>query len=232
MKPDYREFLRMLRREEGRPSIFEPTPSETTVSKIIWRTGDMLFDTAEHKVETLISFYENIKSDTVIIDADKDSISDILACSGKLPENVKFTVISNDAEVLKTASEDDSVCALASMLPIEAKEFEKPVIYIAKNDLRTEVEGAVERGAAGIYVPCDAEYIWRRYGGKIAVLGGMSDILIGSSPVRVHARMRDLNELTKGKGYAFGSGLLRTDSEYLAFVSMLGMFNTLRKEYK
>lgn len=232
MKPDYREFLRMLRREEGRPSIFEPTPSPETVSKIIWRTGDMLFDTAEHRVETLISFYENIKSDTVIIEADKDSISDILACREKLSENVKFTIISNDTEVLEKASKDDSVCAIASMLSLQAKDFEKPVIYIAKNDLRAEVEGAIERGAAGIYVPCDAEYIWRRYGGKIAVLGGMSDNLIGSSPVRVHARMRDIDELTKGKGYAFGSGLLRTDADYLAFISMLGMFNTLQKEYK
>ncbi len=232
MKPDYREFLRMLRREEGRPSIFEPTPSCSTISQIIWRSGDALFDTTEHRVDTLISFYENIKSDTVIIEADKDSISDILAFREKLPENMRFTIISNDTEVLKTASKDDSVCALASMLALEAKDFEKPVVYIAKSDHRTEVESAIERGAAGIYVPCDAEYIWRRYGDRIAVLGGMSDSLIGSSPVRVHARMRDLSEQTKGKGYAFGSGLLRADAEYLAFISMLGMFNTLRKEYK
>lgn len=232
MKPDYREFLRMLRLEEGRPSLFEPTPSKGSISQIIWRAGALLFDTTEHKVATLISFYENIKSDTVTIEADKDTIDGILAASELLPENMKYTVISNDSTVLEKADKADSVCAVASLLTLEAKDFTKPLIYIAKSDRRKEVEGAIERGAAGIYIPCDAEYTWERYGDKIAVLGGMSDSLIGSSPVRVHARMRDLDTQTKGRGYAFGSGLLRTDAEYLAFISMLGMFNTLCDEYE
>ena len=232
MKPDYREFLRMLRREEGRPSIFEPTPSRGTVSQIIWRAGALLFDTTEHRVSTLISFYVNIKSDTVTIEADKDSIDDILSCSHLLPENMKYTVISNDSSVLAKADGHDSVCALASLLAVDAKDYKKPLIYMAKSDRRAEVEGAIERGAAGIYIPCDAEYTWKRYNDRIAVLGGMSDSLIGSSPVRVHARMRDLSQMTNGKAYAFGSGLLRTDADYLAFISMLGMFNTLRDEYK
>lgn len=232
MKPDYREFLRMLRREEGRPCLFEPTPSRGSISQIIWRAGALLFDTTEHKVETLVSFYENIKSDTVTIESDKNSIDEILAVSHLLPANMKYTVISNDTDVLTKADADDSVCAIASMLTVNGADYQKPLIYISKSDRRQEIEGAIERGAAGVYVPCDAEYAYRKYGDRIAVLGGMSDSLIGSSPVRVHARMRDLAAQTNGKGYAFGSGLLRTDAEYLSFISMLGMFNTLCDEYK
>ena len=175
MRSDYREFLRMLRREPGRPVLFEPDPSHGSVAQIIWRAGALLWDSPEHTVM--------------------------------------------------------SVCAIASMLRIKADQFTKPFIFMARSDRRSEVESAIECGAAGIYVPCDAEFLWERYNDKIAILGGMSDSLIAGSPVRVHERVRSLHAMTEGRGYAFGSGLIRAEADYLAFISMLGMFNTLCEKY-
>lgn len=232
MKSDYREFLRMLRLEPGRPVLFEPEPAHGSVAQIIWRAGALLWDTPEHCVSTLISFYQNIKSDTVTVSADKDNIDAILGCGASLPPELKFTIISNDEETLNKASKSEYVCAVASMLKLSGSSYEKPLIFMARSDRRTEVEGAIERGAAGVYVPCDAEFLWQRYGDKIAILGGMSDSLIAGSPVRVHERVKSLHEMTGGKGYAFGSGLIRTEADYLALISMLGMFNTLCEKYK
>lgn len=232
MKCDYREFLRMLRREPGRPVLFEPEPAHGSVAQIIWRAGALLWDTPEHRVATLASFFQNIKSDTLSISADKDNIDAILGCGDTLPTGLKFTVISNDENVLTKADTSEHVCAVASMLKLSGDSFEKPLIFMARSDRRSEVDGAVERGAAGVYVPCDAEFLWQRYNDKIAILGGLCDSLIAGSPVRVHERVKSIHAMTEGKGYAFGTGLIRTEPDYLAFISLLGMFNTLCENYK
>ncbi len=227
---NYNEFLRMLRREAGRPTLFEPHPTRKITTQLIWRGGDNLWDTPSHRVDTLIALFEYIKSDTAIIEADRDTIDEILSCAALLPEGMKFTVLSNDIEALTLADRDDAVCALASRTQICGSDFKKPLIFMAERD--DEIEPAIARRVAGVYIPHDIERLWREYGDKIALLGGLGEECINTGePVDIHKRIRALHELTNGAGYAIGSGLDGSaDVNYLGFISMLGIYHNLMKD--
>jgi len=54
---------------------------------------------------------------------------------------------------------------------------------------------------------CPVELGWKRWGDRIAVLGGIDmDFLVRSSPELIRQRAIDLLKLTDSKGYALGSG--------------------------
>ncbi len=225
---NYREFIRMLSREAGKPTLFEPFPSKNLISKIIWRAGSGLWDSTQNSVSTLISFYNNIGADTAVIPADADSISDVLAASEELIEGIKFTIFSDDAEVLATADRHESVCALATKNPlIYGKDYTKPVIFISGRDVILAIENSIERGLAGVYISDNIELLWKRYGDQIALLGGISDSIVATTPARIYERVRTLHEMTGGKSYAIGTGFIGADADYLGFISMLYMYNTL-----
>jgi len=227
MKQDYREFLRCLRREAGRPTLFEPFFDKTIAQTLIWRSGSNLWDTPSHRTATLISLYEYVHADTVIVQADGNEITEVLAMARLLPEGMRFTVIGKDEAALEAADRHEAVSAVASAKLLSGRDFEKPFIFLAKDEAQTE--NAIINGAAGIYVPKNAENIWNYYGSHIAVLGGFGVNFINEDrPIPIHRRVRALHELTGGAGYALGSG---NDGDYeiryLGFISMLGMYNEL-----
>ncbi len=230
---NYREFLRMLSREPGKPTLFEPYPSQHLVSQIIWRAGGNLWDDVESTVSTLISFYDNIGSDTVIVEADNNSIDRILAMGKELPSGLKFTILSDDTGALAAADRHDSVCALATKNPtVYAKDYTKPIIFIAGRDVILGIENSIERGLAGVYITENIELLWKRYNDKIALLGGISDSIISSAPARIYERIRAVHEMTNGRACSIGTGLHGIDADYLGFISMLYMYNTLSENKK
>lgn len=230
---NYREFLRMLSNEPGKPTLFEPYPSQHLVSQIIWRAGGNLWDDVESTVSTLISFYDNIGSDTVIVEADSGNIDRVLAMSGNLPSGLKFTILSDDTGALAAADRHDSVCVLATKNPaVYAKDYTKPVIFIAGRDVVLGIENSIERGLAGVYITESIELLWKRYNGKIALLGGISDSIISAAPARIYERIRAVHEMTNGRACAIGTGFVGADADYLGFISMLYMYNTLSEDKK
>ncbi|MBQ8552091.1 MAG: hypothetical protein IJ428_04670 [Clostridia bacterium] len=225
---NYREFIRMLSREAGKPTLFEPYPSKNLISQIIWRAGSGLWDSTQNMVSTLISFYDNIGADTAVIPASKDNINDVLSLGSELTDGIKFTILSDDIEALKAADSHDSVCALATKNPlVYGKDHTKPVIFIAGRDVILGIESSIERGLAGVYITENMELLWKRYGDKIALLGGLADSIVTAAPARIYERVRALHEMTGGKAYAIGTGLTGADADYLGFISMLYMYNTL-----
>ncbi len=224
---DYTQFLRALRREPGRPTLFEPYPSRAIATQLIWRRGEHLWATPTSRAATLIELYAYIKSDVAIINADIENINEILSCSHMLPSGMKFVIDSADAEALKIADCDDSVCALASSEHLLGSIFNKPLIYIAKHDI--DIEAAIERGAAGAYIPRGVEELWEKYSSKIALLGGLgAEGINNSEPLDIHNRIRALHDMTNGAAYSIGSGFFDGDTvEYLGFISMLGIYQKL-----
>ncbi len=54
---------------------------------------------------------------------------------------------------------------------------------------------------------CPVEEGWKRWGGRIAILGGIDmDFLIRRTPEEIHHRATEILKLTGSKGYALGSG--------------------------
>ncbi len=54
---------------------------------------------------------------------------------------------------------------------------------------------------------CPVEKGWQRWGGRIAILGGIDmDFLVRSTPGEIHKRAVEILKLTRSKGYALGSG--------------------------
>ncbi len=228
---NYREFLRMLSREPGCPTLFEPYPSRQLISQTIWRAGNGLWDSTTNNVSTLISFYDNIGADTVIVPANADTIHDVLEMEKALPGSLKFTVLSDDANVLSIADRHDSVCALATKnAALYGKDYTKPVIFIAGRDVILGIENSIERGLAGVYITENIELLWKRYSDKIALLGGISDSIITAAPARIYERVRSIHEMSNGSAYAIGTGFVGADADYLGFISMLYMYNTLSEK--
>lgn len=240
--PDYREFLRALARRPGRPTLFEPYPARSIAQTLIWRSGSNLWDTPAHRTATLISLYEYMHADTVIVEADGSDIEEILACECLLPDGMRFTVIGLDAAALAAADRSDAVCAVASPVLLSGRDFAKPLIFMAYNAIANNakasnascVKAAIACHNAGIHVPAHAERLWREHGADIAILGGFGmDRINEARPLAIHRAVRELYALTGGAGYALGSGHIGDGAvDYLGFISLLGMYNTLCEESK
>lgn len=224
---DYNEFLRALRGESGRAVLFEPFPGRKIVTQLIWRGGGHLWDTAEHYVSTLAEFYAYIKSDVVIADARCWDIGELLSCRGLLPEGMRFVIIADDADSLAVADADTSVCALATASEATGS-YSKPLIYLCRGgDIGAEIDRAIGRGCAGIYLPDKIEE-HSDARGKIALLGGLGLERISSDePMDIYRRVE---RLYREGGWIIGSGRIDDAAEninYLGFISMLGIYNKL-----
>lgn len=226
------ELLRMLRREPGRPTLFEPFPSQKLVTQIIWRGGGSLWNTTFDRVSTMLSFYDNIGADTAVIEADGDNIAEVLDVCEKKASQPSVTIFSNDIEALKAADRHPTVCALCTKAPVFAKDFTKPIIFIAGRDVILNIENSIERGLAGVYISDNLELLWKRYHNDIAILGGLADSIFSGAPARIYSRIRDIHDMTAGSGYALGTGISGIDADYLGFISMLYMYNTISEEQK
>ncbi|MCI8388780.1 MAG: hypothetical protein HFE63_09975 [Clostridiales bacterium] len=221
---DYREFIRALEGKSGRASIFEPFPNRKIVTQLIWRAGEFLWDTTEHKVATLIDFYAYIKSDVAVIDTRGDDIERILACDTLLPDGMKFVIISDDADVLCRADVSDAVCALA-VFEGGVEKYTKPMIYLCGGDIEKSIKSAVGCGCKGIYIPTGAEEYIEAARGKITLIGGLGlDYINSAEPLEIHARVKTLFD---GGNWMVGSGIFGETTEYLGFISMLGIYNHL-----
>lgn len=230
MNGDYREFLRCLRRDAGRPTLFEPYPTRNIATQLLWRGGDHLWSTVSNRTCTLIRLHDYMNADTVIVEADADGIGEVLACTDALPEGLRFTIISDDDAALAAADASDAVCALASARRLHVRDFEKPVIRMAKD--AADIEDAIAHGYAGAHIPSGIERMLDAYGEHIALLGGLGiDCINQGQPVDIHRRVRSLYALTHGAGWAVGTGSdgLK-EAEYLGFISMLGIYNNLISE--
>ncbi|MBQ8509743.1 MAG: hypothetical protein IJ493_07545 [Clostridia bacterium] len=225
---DYREFLRVLRREPGRVTLFEPYIHRKIVSQLIWRSGDNLWDTTAHRVSTLIDLYAYIKSDVVPLEANREDIADILACSPMLPDGMRFVILSEDADALHIAAASDAVCALGTGDIKLPRESEKPMIFLADSGDTNAVAEAAAQGFDGVHISQNAEMLYPLAKGQIALLGGLSieDINV-SEPMVIHRRIKALHTLTADGGYALGSGNCYGETSYLGFISMLGIYNQL-----
>ncbi|MBE6612169.1 MAG: hypothetical protein E7632_06735 [Ruminococcaceae bacterium] len=229
---NHREFLRMLRREPGRPTLFEPHPTRAIATQLLWRGGDAMWDTVSHRVDTLIALYAYLRADTAVIPADAASIGEVLELSHKLPEEMRFTILTDDAAALTAADASNAVCAIASACALSGGDFAKPVIFMAEDD--AGIESAIRRGASGVHIPDSIEARYDTYGRHIALLGGLGICQLNSdSPAAIHRRIRALHEQTGGVGYAIGTGSDgMTEANYLSFISMLGIFNNLVSEFR
>lgn len=228
---DYREFLRMLRLEPGKPTLFCPCPTRAITTQLIWRGGDSLWDTPAHRTETLISLYTYLNADTAVIRADAGEIDEVLSCAHLLPPGLRFTIRSDDSRVLEAADRQDSVCALASSAALYGGDFAKPLLFLSDGS-EASIDAAISRGAAGVHIPREIERLWQLYGRRIALLGGLGiETVSGGEPIDIHSRIRALHERTHGAGWAIGTGLCDDAAEvaYLGFISMLGIYNNLRK---
>ena len=72
-------------------------------------------------------------------------------------------------------------------------------------------------------VICPVEEVCRKYGGRIAILGGLDvDYLARSTPEEIYSRCRKLIEMTGGRRYAVGSGNSVTpDVSWEKYMAML-----------
>lgn len=217
---DYREFLRLLRGENSRAVLFEPFPTKKIVTQIIWRGGDGLWDTPLHRAETLVEFYAYIKSDVAVIEP-RGGLSEALGA--KLPEGMRFVVISDNPDELIAADKAEPVCALATRG--NYLELQKPLICLSReNEAPAETYGRSELFDA-VYLSSDAE----KYLGKKPVLGGIGTEFINTAgPIDIYSRVRALAEKPGCSGWAVGTGGLGEPIEYLGFISMLGMYNKLQ----
>jgi hypothetical protein len=226
MAGDYREFLRCLAREPGRPTLFEPYPTRAIATQLLWRGGDHMWSTPAARTRTLIGLHDYMKADTVIVTAGATDIADVLACADALPEGLRFTVLSEDDTALAAADACDAVCALASVRRLHARVYKKPLIRMAMSE--ADICDAIEDGCAGVHIPTGIEEAFDAYGGKIALLGGLgSDCISNGQPVDIHRRIRALHEKTRGAGWAVGSGNYDGEIAYLGFISMLGIYSNL-----
>lgn len=210
---DYREFLRALRGEPGRATIFEPFIERGLVTRLIWRGGRELWNTAEHTVATLSFLYSYIKSDVVIIDARENDIEKLLYFANELPCGMKAVVVSDNPEALAYAGKNDNVCALASTSET-AIETAKPLIHIGES---------LPDGFGGYYVTDGAERLLSDK--RRIILGGLGVSYLNSAePLEIHRRAAKLYE-ESGRTWIFGSGGLGEKTDYLGFISMLGIYN-------
>jgi hypothetical protein len=225
--PDYREFLRILRGEPGRAVLFDPFPHRSIVTQLLWRAGEHLWDTTEHRVSTLIDYYNYVKSDVAIIKAEED-LDIILGLSHLLYDGMKFVILSDDIDILARADTSDSVCALATTNR-KIKSIKKPLIYLSKSGYDDDTLANLKNdGFAGIYAATDAEkYIERQKDLKIAILGGLgTDYINSSEPLQIYNRIRLLFENSRCT-WAVGTGGFGEKTEYLGYISMLGALNKL-----
>ena len=216
---NYRNFLALLSGEKHALTIFEPFPTRQIVTKLIWRGGDELWNTAKRRAETLIGFYEYIKSDVAIIEP-RGELSETL--SAELPDGMKFVIISDDPDELYRASLDDRVCALATRG--EYLRLSKPLIAISRENESADEAVLRAKDFNAVYTaekPAND-------GGKI-LLGGLGSTFINERPpLEIYERVRSC---AKNPRWAVGTGGLGEESEYLGFISMLGIYNKLREEY-
>ena len=65
---NYRDFLDTLEGKRRVVSLFEPFVPRGIATKLIWRSGEQLWDTTEHRVMTLCDLYAYLRADTVTYD--------------------------------------------------------------------------------------------------------------------------------------------------------------------
>ena len=213
---DYMEFMRLLKGENSRAVLFEPFPTRKIVTQVIWRGGDELWDTALCRTETLIEFYAYIRSDVAVIEP-RGELHEALRA--KLPEGMRFVVVSDDPDELRAADDSELVCALATRG--ERLRVEKPLICLARENEAPAETYRRSEGFDAVYLSSDAE----KYIGKKPILGGIgTDFINTAGPLDIYSRVR---ELAKTPGWAVGTGGLREPIEYLGFISMLGIYDKL-----
>ncbi len=223
MTCDAMNFIRLLTgKGSSTPSLFEPFISRKLTEQLIWRRGDTVWQTAEARMESLISLRERTLADVITLDTREDSSETVEAllyyAAGKLPEGCALVMMTDDAETAELCGFADHVCAVASWeLP---RHSDKPFIRMS-GDIHT----ALAEHADGYFAHEHAEELLGLANGRITVLGGLgAEYLDHAGPATIHARCAALME--KGR-YILGSG--GEVGEYLGLISMLGAYGKRRR---
>ncbi len=226
-------FLDLL---NGKPSgavLFEPYIAPKMAERLIWRAGSTLWDSMEHRLDTLADVYAYLGAGTVTVDAVGTDAGALCEALKKRGDGCIYTVIADSVSELRRFDACESVLALAVHRPVEAA-FDKPMILLAEEDADplTVREEAARCGIKGVYlsgrIPVDAALEWSGEGP--AILGGLGTAFLNASgPLTIYARVRELMKCSAGH-WAIGSGSSSGEIEYLSFISMLGIYNKIKNE--
>lgn len=223
MANDYRNFLRVLTQERsGSPVLFEPLVDPAICERLIWRRGPQLWDTPAHYADTLLSLRALLEADVLALDLrrfDVNRSARLLAYAAQaLPEALRVVALCGGAEQQALAEQAACVCAVAGFGPRTGPDC-KPFIR-----MDGAVREAVREGAAGYFVRSDVEALLACRP-DVALLGGLGlDWLNASPPRAIYDRCAALFASTGNRGFALGSGGLGAPTEYLPFISMLGVY--------
>ena len=226
-------FLNLL---NGRPSgavLFEPYIPQKLAERLIWRAGGTLWDSPEHRLDTLSDVYAYLGAGTVTVDAVGTDAGALCEMLEKRGDGCIYTVIADSVPDLRRFDACRSVLALASHRPLDG-DFDKPLILLADENsdpvrARDEADGC---GMKGVYlsgrIPVDA-VLEKSCEGPV-ILGGLGAAFLNSSgPLTIYARVRELLQRSAGH-WAIGSGNAGGEIEYLSFISMLGIYNKIKNE--
>ena len=187
---NYRDFLDTLEGKRRVVSLFEPFVPRGIATKLIWRSGEQLWDTTEHRVMTLCDLYAYLRADTVtydLRDGGTDELERLCEYVGYLPDGMKFVVISDDDETLEMASECENICAAASFT---AKSGRLPMIRLSRDSNADSVIKAAIDGCKGIYLPeITDDILTTADKHHISLLGGTGTALLNTDrPTDIHER--------------------------------------------
>ena len=224
---NYMDFLDTLEGNGRVVSLFEPFVPRGIAMKLIWRSGEQLWDTTEHRVMTLCDLYAYLRADTVTYDLRGGGTAELerlCEYAGYLPDGMKFVIISDDEETLEKAAERGQICAAASFT---AKTDKLPLIRLSRDGGVDSVAKAAHDGCKGIYLPeVTDDILTEANKHHISLLGGTGTALLNTDrPTDIHERIA---ELINSGVLLTGSGGFGDEISYLGYISMLGAYNRVR----
>jgi len=233
MGPHYRRFLAALAGDAGEPVLFEPFIPTYLTEQLIWRRGAHLWNTVPAYLDTLLALQERTYADVPILDmrifgdiAAEEMCKEIEKCRS---DTLQFAVLCDTPLQYEAAVSSSGVCAVGlyrweQWYFSASAENKKPLIA-----MDGECPVAAAHNFAGWFAPENGEEYWKEYQGKITILGGLgADWLSCEEPVTIHRRCEEIFKQTKNAGYMIGSGGGLAQEDYLALISLLGIYRRYR----
>lgn len=216
-------FLRVLRGESGKPSLFEPFICDTLAEQLIWRRGRHLWDDPIRYRDTMLSLRERTGADVVCVDTRRFEGGDRLRLlEGLTDSDADFIVLTDNAD--ETALCDSIQCVAAVGGFGAAKKSLLPFIR-----MDGDIEKAIAENADGYFLPAGVSELYSKYKGIITLLGGLDASFIElSEPMYIYDYCEAVMRDTRNAGFAIGSGGMIGAEHYLSLISLLAVYRRYR----